>query len=139
MKKTNPGIAIKLYRKSNWCYKHNLKFLANILSRIIYLMCNCVIYPTIKIGKGTQIPHSVGIVLHQHSEIGENCVIYQNVTIGNGNGPRIGSNCIIGTGAVILGDIKIGNNVNIGANAVVLMDIPDNCTVVGIPGRIVKK
>lgn len=59
--------------------------------------------------------------------------------MGNGDGPKIGENCIIGTGACVLGNIKIGNNVKIGANAVVLEDVPDDCTVVGVPGKIIKR
>lgn len=87
------------------------------------------------------IGHFYGIVIHQKSRIGENTLIYQNVTLGGrkgSSGPIVGKNCVIGSGACILGDIKIGDNVKIGANAVVLKDIPDNCTVVGVPARIVK-
>ena len=87
------------------------------------------------------IAHFHGIVIHHKSTIGDNTVIYQNVTLGGRNGkpgPRVGKNCVIGAGACILGDIEIGNNVNIGANAVVLENIPDNCTAVGVPARIIK-
>ncbi len=65
--------------------------------------------------------------------------IYQNVTIGSGQGPKIGKNCILGCGSCILGNIVVGDNVKIGANAVVLHDVPNNCTVVGIPAKIVNK
>ena len=87
--------------------------------------------------------HPIGIVIHQNAIIGSNTIIYQNVTIGRRNGnkeesPIIGKNCIIGAGACVLGNIKIGNNVKIGANSVVVTDVPDNCTVVGIPGEIIK-
>ena len=134
----NSGIAMKIYRIEQYLYIHKLKLLAKLVSRLLYLLCNCVIPPSTKIGKGTIIPHSVGIVIHQYSVIGENCVIYQNVTIGNANGPKIGSGVIIGSGACILGDITIGDNVKIGANAVVLQNVPDNVTVVGIPAKIKK-
>ena len=139
MKKDNPGIAMKIYRIERWLYTHHMKLLAKIVSRFLQIFCNCIIPPSTVIGEGTTIAHSVGIVLHQTSVIGKRCVIYQNVTLGNGNGPKVLDDVIIGTGAVILGDITIGNGVKIGANCVVLNDIPDNCTVVGIPGRIVKK
>ena len=69
-------------------------------------------------------------------------LLYQNVTLGGRNGkggPIIGKNCIIGAGACVLGEITIGDNVNIGANAVVLEDVPENCTVVGVPAKIVKR
>lgn len=139
MKKGNPGIAMKLYRIERWLYTHHMKFPAKIVSRFLQVLCGCIIPPTTQIGEDTIIPHSIGIVLHQTTVIGKRCIIYQNVTLGNDNGPKILDDVIIGTGAVILGDITIGNGVKIGANCVVLNDIPDNCTVVGVPGRIVKK
>lgn len=86
-----------------------------------------------------EIVHGIGIVLHQYSKIGDGTKICQNVTIGNGMGPKVGKNCIIGSGACVLGDITVGDNVKIGVNAVVLHDIPDNCTAVGVPARIIKK
>lgn len=85
------------------------------------------------------MPHGIGIVIHQWSEIGENTKIYQHVTIGNANGPKIGRNCVIGSGACILGNIVIGDNCNIGANAVVLTSVPDNCTAVGVPAKIISR
>lgn len=91
--------------------------------------------------KGTlALPHGLhGIFISRYAIIGENCWIYQNVTIGevNKKAPVIGNNCLIGAGAVIVGSVKIGNNVKIGAGAVVNTDIPDNCTVVSQPVRII--
>lgn len=87
-------------------------------------------------------PHGLnGIIIHMKSVIGENATIYHQVTIASSKGgtPIIGDNVVIGTGAKIIGGVHIGNNVKIGANAVVVKDIPDNCTVVGVPGVIVKK
>ena len=139
MKRENPGIAMKLYRIERWLYIHHLKFLAKIVSRFLYILCNCVIPPTTEIGEGTVIPHSIGIVLHQTSVIGKRCRIYQNVTIGNANGPKIGDDVIIGANAVILGDITIGNRVQIGAGAVVVKDVPEGVTVVGVPAKIIEQ
>ncbi len=85
------------------------------------------------------LPHGLhGIFISRYAVIGEKCCIYQNVTIGevNRKAPVIGNNCLIGAGAIIIGDIKIGNNVKIGAGAVVTSNIPDNCTVVSQPARI---
>lgn len=138
MKKENPGIAMKLYRKERWFYTHHMKLIAKIVSRFLYIFCNCVIPPTTEIGEGTVIPHSVGVVLHQTSVIGKRCRIYQNVTLGNANGPKIGDDVIIGANAVILGNVTIGNGAKIGAGAVVVKDVPGGVTVVGVPGRIVK-
>ena len=91
------------------------------------------------IGPGLELPHCLPIVVHYNAKIGKNCTIHQFVTIGGdgrGKAPVIGDNCFIGSGAVIVGDIKIGNNVTIGANAVVTKDVPDNATVGGVPAKI---
>lgn len=90
------------------------------------------------------LPHGLnGIIIHHSSVIGFNATIFHQVTIAGdinrGGSAIIGDNCIIGSGAKIIGGVKIGNNVKIGANSVVIYDIPDNCTVVGIPAKIVKK
>lgn len=95
------------------------------------------------IGAGLLIHHFGGVILNAKTKIGVNCTLRHNVTIGNrhlkDDVPEIGNNVNIGCGATILGKIKIGNNVSIGANAVVLVDIPDNCTVVGNPAKILTK
>ena len=85
-------------------------------------------------------PHGLhGIFISQHAGIGENCRIYQNVTIWEvaGRAPRIGPDCWIGAGAVLVGDIRVGRSVKVGAGAVVAWDIPDHCTVVAQPSRII--
>lgn len=86
------------------------------------------------------LPHGLhGIFISRYAVIGKNCWIYQNVTIGevNRKAPVIGDGCIIGAGAVIVGDIRIGSNVKIGAGAVVSTDIAEGCTVVAQPPRII--
>lgn len=91
------------------------------------------------------LPHHLnGIIISTNAVIGHNCTIMQQVTIGaklpgDEEGAIIGDNVLIGAGAKIIGSIKIGNNVKIGANTVVVNDIPDNCTVVGSPAKIIKK
>jgi len=92
------------------------------------------------LGGGLLITHPNGIVIHPKAVIGPNCLIFQQVTIGSRDGgiPVIGGNVDIGAGAKIIGNVKIGNHVRIGANSVVLKSVPDNCTVVGIPAKIVK-
>ena len=90
------------------------------------------------------MPHGLkGIVVSDKAKIGNNATIFQQVTIGvkefGGNAPTIKDNVLIGAGAKVLGDIVIGNNVKIGANAVVVSDVPDNCTVVGIPAKIISR
>lgn len=138
----NRGLAIKFYRVERWLYTHQLKFLAEIVFRTMQIILGCTIPYTCEIEDGVEIAHFHGIVFNQKLHIGKGTVIFQNVTLGGINGqfgPTIGKNCIIGAGAVILGEISIGDNTNIGANAVVLKDIPSNCTAVGVPARIVKQ
>ena len=87
------------------------------------------------------LPHGWhGIFISRYAVIGRNCRIYQNVTIGEANGqaPTIGDNCLIGAGAVIVGGITIGDHVKIGAGAVVNTNIPEGCTVVSQPARIIE-
>ena len=101
----------------------------------------CSIPPQVVMEKGVNIAHFHGIVIHPDTIIKKGTMIYQNVTLGGRNGEtgiRIGENCRIYANACILGKITIGDNVSIGANAVVLSDCPDNATVVGIPGKVVK-
>ena len=91
------------------------------------------------IGGGFCMPHPNGIVIHPRATIGVNCLFFQQVTIGGDQTgvPHIGGHVDIGAGAKILGNVVIGNHVKIGANAVVLQDIPDHCTAVGIPAKII--
>lgn len=136
------SIAIKFYRLERWFYLHKLSFLAKTVYHLIQLLLGCTIPYSAVLEKGVNIAHFHGIVVHQKSKIGSGTIIYQNVCLGGRNGkggPTIGKNCVLGAGSCILGEIIIGNNVNIGANAVVLNDIPDNCTVVGVPAKIIKK
>lgn len=98
-----------------------------------------------KIGRYFHVMHGQDIVIGSDVVIGENCKIFNSVTFGNkdtedpsGNAqPTVGNNCVIGTGAKLLGGILIGDNVRIGANAVVLNDVPSNAVAVGVPARVI--
>lgn len=97
----------------------------------------------IKIGKGTVFLHyTLEVLIHPKVVIGENCKILHNVTIGGRSNfetlPIIGDNVLIGTGAILIGNIKVGNNAVIGAGAVVVNDVPDNAVVVGNPAKVIK-
>lgn len=131
------SVVIKFYNLERFLWVHKLRFLAKIVWRMIYILFSCQIPPTAELEKGVNIAHGVGIVIHQNSKIGKGTIIYQNVTIGSGNGPQVGKNCLLGAGCCILGNIRIGDGVKVGANAVVLEDVPDGCTAVGVPARII--
>jgi serine O-acetyltransferase len=92
------------------------------------------------IGGGLLLTHPNGVVVHRDAVVGPNCLLFQQVTLGNGGkkpgAPTLGGHVDVGAGAKILGGVRIGHCVRIGANAVVLDDVPDHCTAVGIPARI---
>lgn len=141
-----PGFhALLFYRIAHLFQKMHWKFVARLISQLARWLTGIEIHPGATIGKRLFIDHGMGIVIGETSSIGDNCTIYHGVTLG-GTGkdkykrhPDLGNNVSVGCGAKILGPIKIGNNVKIGANAVVLKEVPDNSTVVGIPGKIVNK
>lgn len=141
-----PGFhALLFYRIAHFFHTIDWKFIARLISQFARWVTGIEIHPGATIGKRVFIDHGMGIVIGETTTIGDNCTIYHGVTLG-GTGkdkykrhPDLGSNVSVGCGAKILGPIKIGNNVKIGANAVVLKEVPDNSTVVGIPGKIVNK
>ena len=120
-------------------------FAARAISQAAKMVTGIEIHPGATIGKGLVIDHGTGVVIGETAEIGDNCTIYQGVTLG-GTGkdvgkrhPTLGNNVLVGAGAKVLGPFHIGNNTKIAANAVVLEEIPDNCTAVGIPAKIVRR
>ena len=128
-------------------YLHNKKCYlgARAVSQVSRFITGIEIHPGAKIGKGLVIDHGMGVVIGETAEIGDNCTIYQGVTLG-GTGkdvgkrhPTLGNNVLVGAGAKVLGPFKIGDNSKIAANAVVLDEIPDNCTAVGIPAKLVRR
>lgn len=141
-----PGIwSIIFHRPAHWLYRHNVKLLARIISQLARWLTGVEIHPGAVIGKRCFIDHGMAIIIGETTEIGDDVTIYQGVTLG-GTGkdtgkrhPTIGNNVILSSGSKILGPFKVGNNVKIGAGSVVLKEVPDNCTVVGIPGTIVRR
>lgn len=141
-----PGVhALIMHRWAHWLYRHRLKFIARLLSQFNRFLTGIEIHPGASIGKGIFIDHGMGTVIGETTVIGDNVTIYQGVTLG-GTGketgkrhPTIGNNVMISAGAKILGPFKVGDNSKIGAGSVVLSEVPENCTVVGVPGRIVKR
>jgi serine O-acetyltransferase len=133
---------IYLHRIGNFFYRLKLKPLANLMSLFIRFIFSCWLPSSATIGKNFKLGYGgLGVVIHSNSVIGDNCLVAQNVTIGRNFGdtlvPRIGDDVYIGAGSVVFGEIIIGNNVIIGPNSLVNKNIPDNCTVVGNPLRII--
>lgn len=137
-KRIKCGAIMRFYRVERFLYTHHMKLLSKLIYRLIQLVFNCVIPPSVSIGKNTQIVHGVGIVMHHTAIIGSGCIICQNVTIGL-PGVVIGDNVLIGAGAVILGPVNIGSGARIGANTVVNIDIEKGCTAVGSKCRVIRK
>ncbi len=132
------------YRIANWLYRHHCRFLARWVSQLSKFFTGIEIHPGATIGRRLVIDHGTGIVIGETAEIGDDCLLYQNVTLG-GTGkdvgkrhPTLGNNVMVGSGAKILGPFTVGDNARIAANSVVLREVPENATVVGVPGRVVR-
>jgi serine O-acetyltransferase len=140
-----PGLwAVMRHRRAHWLYKHNLHFLARMVSQWNRRCTGIEIHPGAKIGRRLVIDHGMGIVIGETAEIGDDVLIYQGVTLG-GTGkeqgkrhPTIGNNVLIGSGAKVLGPFSVGDNSRIAAGAVVLSAIPPGSTAVGVPARVVR-
>ena len=137
--------AMIYYRVAHKQYVKGHYFLARLISQRAVRKTGIEIHPGAQIGKGFFIDHGTGIVVGETTVIGDNVTLYQGVTLG-GTGkehgkrhPTIGNNVMISTGAKVLGSFKIGDNCKIGAGSVVLEEVPPNSTVVGVPGRVVKR
>lgn len=141
-----PGLkAIRAHRKAHWFYKHNMHLIARYISQRSARKTNIEIHPGATIGRRFFIDHGTGVVIGETAEIGDDVTIYQGVTLG-GTGkdigkrhPTVGSGVMIGAGSKVLGPFRVGNNSNIAAGSVVLHEIPENCTAVGAPARVVKR
>ncbi|MEB3292354.1 MAG: serine O-acetyltransferase [Synechococcales bacterium] len=139
-----PGLqALLFHRFAHFLYKLQLPFIPRFISHIARFLTGIEIHPGATIGKGVFIDHGMGVVIGETAIVGDYALIYQGVTLG-GTGkqsgkrhPTLGENVVVGTGAKVLGNLNIGDNVRIGAGSVVLRDVPSDCTVVGVPGRIV--
>ncbi len=141
-----PGIwALIWHKPAHFLYKHNLKLLARIISQLTRFFTGIEIHPGAVIGRRCFIDHGMAVVIGETTEIGDDVTLYQGVTLG-GTGkdsgkrhPTIGNRVIVSSGARVLGPFKVGDDVKIGSGSIVLKEIPPGCTVVGIPGKIVKR
>ena len=136
--------AILSYRLAHRWYSRGHYFWARWLSQRTVRKTGIEIHPGAQIGKGLFIDHGSGVIIGETTIIGDNVTLYQGVTLG-GTGkergkrhPTLQDNVMVSAGAKILGSFTIGENSKIGAGSVVLEEVPPNCTVVGVPGRIVR-
>ena len=139
----SPGFhAILLHRLNHWLWTKNLYLLARFSAHLSRFLTGIEIHPGANLGRRFFIDHGMGIVIGETSEIGDDCSIYHGVTLGGTTWqkgkrhPTLKDGVIIGAGAKVLGPITLGANARIGSNAVVVKDVPDDATVVGIPGRV---
>jgi serine O-acetyltransferase len=135
--------ALWFYRVNHWLWNHNFLLLGRWLSQVARLFTGIEIHPGARIGRRLFIDHGMGVVIGETAIVADDVTLYQGVTLG-GTGkehgkrhPTILDNVVIGGGAKVLGNITIGRNCRIGAGSVVLRNVPDNSTVVGVPGHII--
>ncbi|MGA7754020.1 MAG: serine O-acetyltransferase EpsC [Candidatus Sulfotelmatobacter sp.] len=135
--------AVWAYRINHWLWNHRLFLPSRWLSQVARLLTGIEIHPGAKIGRRLFIDHGMGVVIGETTIVGDDITLYQGVTLG-GTGkehgkrhPTIEDSVVVGGGAKILGNITVGKNSRIGAGSVVLRNVPDNSTVVGVPGHII--
>jgi serine O-acetyltransferase len=140
-----PGFhAVLLQRVAHRLYLARVPLLPRLISQVGRFLTGIEIHPGARIGHRFFIDHGMGVVIGETAEIGDDVLLYQGVTLGgtgNEKGkrhPTLGNRVVVGAGAKVLGGTRIGDDVKIGAGTVVVRPVPDNSTVVGIPGRSVR-
>jgi serine O-acetyltransferase len=139
-----PGLhALWIYRVAHWLWVREFFFLGRLISHLGRFLTGIEIHPGAKIGRKFFIDHGMGVVIGETAEIGDNVTLYHGVTLGGvtwdkvKRHPTLEDNVVIGSGAKILGPFTVGKGAKIGSNSVVVKEVPENATVVGIPGRMV--
>lgn len=141
-----PGLhALIAHRIAHKLLYWKIPFLPRFISFVTRFLTGIEIHPAATIGRRFFIDHGMGVVVGATAIVGDDVLIYQGVTLG-GTGkeqgkrhPTVGNNVVVGSGAKVLGNITIGSNSRIGAGSVVIDNVPENSTVVGIPGRIAQQ
>lgn len=134
----------QLLHASQWCWRHRMKRMGSFFEKVMMFTCSAHISGRADIARTVSFAHGgIGVVVNPAASIGEGTVVDTHVVIGNRypypGRPKIGRIVYIGTGAKILGRVEISDNVKIGANAVVITNVPEACSAVGIPARIIRK
>jgi serine O-acetyltransferase len=140
-----PGFhAILAHRLAHKLYGWRVPLLPRVISQVSRFFTQIEIHPGATIGRRFFIDHGSGVVIGETTIIGDDVLLYQGVTLGGTGGergkrhPTLGNRVVVGTGAKVLGNILVGDNVKVGAGSVVVHNVPDNSTVVGVPGRVVR-
>jgi len=141
---TYPGFhARQFHRLAHWLHGNRFHLPARAVSHFSRAVTGIEIHPAAKLGEGLFIDHGMGVVIGETAEVGADCHLYQGVTLGGTSTqrakrhPSLGENVVVGAGAKIIGAVTIGNNAKIGAGSVVNSNVPENATVVGVPGHVV--
>lgn len=141
-----PGLhALLLHRGAHWLWNKDLKWLARSISTFGRWLTGIEIHPGATIGRRFFIDHGMGVVIGETAIVGDNVTLYQGVTLGGTSWnkgkrhPTLGDGVIVGAGAKILGPFTVGAGAKVGSNAVVTKEVPAGATVVGIPGKVVKR
>ena len=139
-----PGLhAVWFYRVAHWFWTRGFYFLGRLTSHFGRFLTGIEIHPGAQIGKNFFVDHGMGVVIGETAEIGDNVTLYHGVTLGGvtwdkvKRHPTVGDNVVIGAGAKVLGPFTVGKGAKIGSNSVVVKEVPQNSSVVGIPGRVV--
>ncbi len=139
-----PGLhALALHRVAHGLWEDDWKLGARVLSHANRFLTGIEIHPAARIGRRVVIDHGMGIVIGETASVGDNCLLYKGVVLGGTTlerrrrHPQVGSNVVMGTNAVILGDIHIGDGARIGSGSVVVHEVPPDATVVGVPARVI--
>jgi serine O-acetyltransferase len=135
--------AVWFYRVNHWLWKQHLFLLGRFLSQAARFLTGIEIHPAAQLGRRLFIDHGLGVVIGETAIVGDDVTLYQGVTLG-GTGkeqgkrhPTLEDRVVVGSGAKILGNITVGKNCRIGAGSVVLRNVPEDSTVVGVPGHII--
>lgn len=135
--------AVWVYRINHWFWNHRWFLIGRLLSQLARWLTGIEIHPGAKLGRRVFIDHGMGVVIGETAIVGDDVTLYQGVTLG-GTGkehgkrhPTLEYSVVVGGGAKILGNITVGRNCRIGAGSVVLRNVPENSTVVGVPGHII--
>jgi len=141
-----PGIhAVAAHRCEHWLWRHHIRGLARFLSQCTRFFTGIEIHPGAELGRRVFIDHGMGVIIGETAVVGDDVVLYQGATLG-GTGkesgkrhPNVEAGAVIGVGAAVLGNVTIGARSKVGGGAVVVDNVPADCTVVGIPGRVVSQ